>query len=144
MPQADFYILTTTLLQEKERFTCRLVEKAWHQGYRIYIHTESAEQLERLDNLLWTFKQDSFLPHDIYPEVTNSVAPIRLGCSDTLSDFNGQVLVNLASNIPSFFNHFARIAEIIIDDNSRETGRQHFRFYREQKFVLNTHEIDKL
>ncbi len=140
MPQADFYILIAAHLQEKERFICRLVEKAWHQGYRIYIHTDSAEQTERLDNLLWTFKQDSFLPHDIYSDVTHSVAPILLGHTTTLESLDAQVLVNLADEIPHFFNQFTRIAEIINDAN-REVGRKHYRFYREQGFELNNHDI---
>jgi len=140
MSQVDFYILTAAHLQEKERFTCRLVEKAWHQGYRIYIHTDSIEQTERLDNLLWTFKQDSFLPHDIYPDATHSIAPIRLGHATTIELFDAQVLVNLAHDIPHFFSQFTRIAEIINDAN-REVGRMHYRFYREQGFELNNHDI---
>lgn len=142
MPQADFYILATSNPQEKERFICRLIEKIWLQDYRVYVFTESAEQTRRLDDLLWTFKQDSFVPHDSYPEVIQSTSPIYLSHASTLTDSHWNVLVNLSNQVPEFFNQFMRIAEIIANDANREVGRTHYRFYREQGLELNTHDIN--
>jgi DNA polymerase-3 subunit chi len=40
-----------------------LVERALARGWRVLIQSESAERAQAIDNLLWTWKEDSFLPH---------------------------------------------------------------------------------
>jgi len=141
MPQIDFYILhhTQTFL-ERDRFVCRLVDKVWHQGYHIYIHTTPA-QAKVLDDLLWTFKQESFLPHDIYSEVSPKMAPIQIGYAEPPNE-GLAVLVNLTETVPPFFKQFKRIVEIVMDTpQAREIGRQHYRLYRESGHELRTHDI---
>ena len=142
MPQIDFYILHTPVRPEKDRLACRLVDKAWHQGYRVYIHTPSLIQAKQLDDLLWTFKDTSFLPHDIYPDVLSSSAPIRIGYTDQLCE-TMEVLINLTVTVPSFFAQAKRIAEIVDDTAiARESGRDRYRFYQKTADnVLKVHEI---
>ncbi len=142
MPQIDFYILHTPVRLERDRLACRLVDKAWHQGYRVYIHTPSLIQAKQLDDLLWTFKDTSFLPHDIYPDVLSSSAPIRIGYTDQLCE-TMEVLVNLTVTVPAFFAQAKRIAEIVDDTAmARETGRDRYRFYQKTvDNVLKVHEI---
>ncbi|MEA2080825.1 MAG: DNA polymerase III subunit chi, partial [Pseudomonadota bacterium] len=66
MTQVDFYLLQDDSAQNRISFACRLADKAYRLGNRVFIHTESAEQSRRLDDLLWTFQQNSFVPHAIY------------------------------------------------------------------------------
>lgn len=40
-----------------------LVEKSLERGWRVIIRTESADRAQAVDNLLWTFSEESFLPH---------------------------------------------------------------------------------
>lgn len=40
-----------------------LVERALARGWRVLIRTDSAERAQMLDSLLWTWSEDSFLPH---------------------------------------------------------------------------------
>lgn len=141
MPQVDFYILHTQSRQEKDRLACQLVDKAWHQGYRIYIHTDFIS-VKRLDMMLWTFKEESFLPHDIYPDVSSS-APIRIGYTEQVCD-GMEVLINLTETVPPFFEQFKRIVEIVDDTPfARETGRGRYRFYRERGLELRVHNINR-
>ncbi len=139
--QVDFYILHLRNRQEKERFACQLTNKVWHQDYRIYIHTEPS-LLQRLDMMLWTFKEESFLAHDIYPDVSSS-APIRIGCTEQACD-EMDVLINLTETVPPFFELYERIAEIVDDTPlAREAGRARYRFYKEKGYVLKTHDINR-
>ncbi len=138
--QVDFYILHTRNRQEKERFACQLTNKVWHQGYRIYIHTD-ASILQRLDMMLWTFKEESFLAHDIYPN--SSSAPIQIGCTEQVCE-DMDVLINLTETVPLFFESYERIAEIVDDTPSaREAGRVRYRFYKEKGYVLKIHDINR-
>jgi DNA polymerase-3 subunit chi len=40
-----------------------LVEKSLERGWRAAIRAESADRAQAIDNLLWTFSEESFLPH---------------------------------------------------------------------------------
>ncbi|MDM8558498.1 DNA polymerase III subunit chi [Candidatus Parabeggiatoa sp. HSG14] len=143
MPQIDFYILHIKHnRQEKERFVCQLTDKAWHQGYRIYIQTGFISFARHLDAMLWTFKEESFLPHDIYPDVSSS-APIRIGYTAQFCE-GMDVLVNMTETVPPFFEGFKRIADIVDDTpQAKEAGRARYRFYKERGYTLKVHEINR-
>ncbi len=49
--------------QTLERALPRLVEKSLERGWRAVVRVGSAERLEALDHALWTYRDDSFLPH---------------------------------------------------------------------------------
>ena len=40
-----------------------LLEKTLQRGWRAIVRTESAERAEAIDNLLWTYNDQTFLPH---------------------------------------------------------------------------------
>ncbi len=142
MHQIDFYILHSISRHEKDYLACQLVDKAWHQGYRIYIQTESLMAAQRLDVMLWTLKDDSFLPHDIFPDVS-SIAPIQIGYTEQICQ-GMNVLINMTSTVPSFFEQFQRIVEIIDDTSlAREAGRKRYRFFKEKGMRLKTHDIKR-
>ena len=60
MAELLFYHLET---QPLERVLPQLVEKTLERGWRAVIETASPERAEALDSLLWTFREDSFVPH---------------------------------------------------------------------------------
>jgi len=55
-----FYHLTQTPL---ERTLPELLEKSLQRGWRVLVKGRDASRLEFLDNALWTYRADSFLPH---------------------------------------------------------------------------------
>ena len=65
MAKVDFYILSSGDPDESLRVACRVAEKAWRQGNRVRIESDSMDSLRRLDRLMWSFKQESFLPHEM-------------------------------------------------------------------------------
>ena len=40
-----------------------LVEKSLERGWKVVIEAGSEERLQRLDEVLWTYRDDAFLPH---------------------------------------------------------------------------------
>lgn len=60
MTEILFYHLET---QPLERVLPVLVEKSLERGWKVVVETGSEERAEVIDNLLWTFRDDSFLPH---------------------------------------------------------------------------------
>ncbi|MBT8131776.1 MAG: DNA polymerase III subunit chi, partial [Gammaproteobacteria bacterium] len=76
MTQIDFYILQDKGSALLGRFACRLVDKAWQRGLRCHINVESQDQAALIDDMLWTFRDISFLPHAT--SVTDSKEAQRL------------------------------------------------------------------
>jgi len=138
--RADFYILQKANEQQRKLFACRLAEKAWQQNLRIYIQTNSASDSQVLDHLLWTFNDDSFIPHDIQGQPTDTAQPILIGHETCSEPFD--LLINLSTHLPDL-QHCKRVAEIIHQDEAtKKQGREHYKLYREQQCELHHHEIN--
>jgi DNA polymerase-3 subunit chi len=143
MTQVDFYILNDNQPGALPLFTCRLTEKAYRQGHQVYIHADSDGQLRHLDELLWTFRDGSFLPHRIHEPGADigGDQPILLGRA-VEPDVPGDVLLNLAEEVPVFFSRFNRVAELVGGDDSQiAAARNRYRFYKDRGYTLNTHNL---
>ena len=94
---------------------------------------------ERFDELLWTFRDGSFVPHEISGGDTH--APVTIGFGDTAVEAR-DLLVNLCDEIPPFAASFPRIAEVVSsDENCRTKSRHRYSTYRDQGHQLETHKI---
>ena len=141
MTRVDFYILAEAQPQARLRFACRLVDKASQLGHRVHLHTDSETDSRQLDELLWTFRQDSFLAHGILTE-GGDPGPV-VACIGHGPDWpEADLLVNLAGEIPPFFSRYDRVMEIVTrDPATTETGRLHYRFYRDRGYPLTSHDL---
>ena len=141
MTQVDFYVLGDNFSGDRYSLACRLVSKVWQQGRRIYLNTNSEAESKHMDRLLWTFREDSFIPHSLHNKADHDLNPVLIGHSDDIGDEH-DVLLNLATEVPTFFSSFERVTEIIDNDSEvRRTGRVRFRFYRDRGYPITTHEI---
>lgn len=142
MTRISFYVLKGNSEQDRQVFACRLIEKAYYQGHQIYIHTNSEECTEKLTQALWSFRNDSFVPHQIINnEQNNEQCPILISHNATPPRLMN-LLINLASEQPSFFSQFERVAEFINDDAVIKTaGRERYRFYQQRGYELETFTI---
>jgi len=141
MPRVDFYILPDQTPDGRLLLACRLAEKAYTLGHRVYIHAESKAQGQRLDDLLWTFRQGSFVPHALYPDAGSEPPPVLIGW-ETEPALPVPVLINLTPAVPAFFERCERVAELV--DQTPEIltrSRERFRFYRQQGCPLESHKL---
>ena len=66
MARADFYLIGKPRFREQPLLlVCELARKAVHAGQPLLVLAASAEQAEALDDLMWSFDPDEFLPHQI-------------------------------------------------------------------------------
>lgn len=140
--RVDFYILQGE--QRREIVACRLCEKAYQQGHKVFIHADSARQAQELDSLLWTFREGSFLPHRLFNQARQDSVPpaILIGWDSKGGPEDYPVLLNLALDVPSFYRKFERIAEIVNQNEEiKSAARQRFAFYREQGCNLHHHDL---
>lgn len=141
MTRVSFYILKGSADHDRQVFACRLIEKAYKQGHQIYIHTDDAEKAEHINQVLWSFRPDSFVPHQLIDTPNTEHCPVLIGHSvnpPRLMD----LLINLGSEQPLFFSQFERVAEFINDDMQLKIqGRERYRFYQQRGYELSTHKI---
>jgi len=141
MTRISFYLLKGEDEQARQVFACRLIEKAYTQGNQIYIHTDNAEQSQQIDKLLWSFRADSFVPHQPMTESDNELSPILIG-HDEKPPRLMSLLINLSKEQPMFFSQFERVAEILNDNEQLKTqGRDRYRFYQQRGYQLDTHKL---
>lgn len=144
MTKVDFYILEQASKIQALRYVCDLAEKAYCQNKNLCLHTSNREEAERLDSFLWTFRDDSFLPHTIYHPDEVPLAPILIGyptsfCSNPPAN---TILLNLSSDMSSFYQPYHHIIEIVFSDaGMQQLARERFKHYRDQGYELNTYKI---
>jgi DNA polymerase-3 subunit chi len=144
MSQADFYILKEA--EDEQRFfvACRLTEKAMAQGLKVYIHTASEQSAQDLDDLLWSFKPESFIPHTIVgleDNMDDEEIPVLIGYEGNAST-KGQLLINLCDQVPDVHENFDRIAEIVPNrEEAKAISREHWNTYKTLGFELKHHQM---
>ena len=141
-PRIDFYLLEEPGAAACEATACRIAEKAWRHGHRVHLHVDSPESARRLDELLWTWRDESFVPHSVCgADETSADAPVTIG-SGSLPRFDSDVLLNLDPCVPDGFDRFARVAEVVGGgEPARSAGRERFRRYRAHGCELRTHRL---
>ena len=144
MPKIDFYVIENKDPAAKLRLACRLIEKAYRNKHRIYIQTENKTEAHQLDELLWTYREDSFLPHNLYGDGPEPAPPIQLGFESS-PEKHRDILLNLSKKVPDFYLQFSRILEIVSPDESSQTAtREHYRYYRAEGHDINTHKLQSV
>ena len=149
MTRVDFYILKGNAARRgpagaREVFVCRLTEKVYKQGRHIVLHTDSAAAAAAIDALLWTWRQGSFVPHEVCGGDGRDDCPVLVNHESEFDGGRRDVLINLndADEPPLFFSRFERVAEIV--DAGAQTAaaaRRRYRFYKERGHEMQTHDI---
>ena len=141
-PRVDFYVIGSSDARERLEFACRLAEKAWLRGHRVFVRTQSDDEARAFDDLLWTYHDRSFVPHEVAVPGGLSTAPVVIG-TELPQAAADQLLLNLGADVPEGYALFARIAEIIDGDAlRRQQGRERFRHYRDRGIAPETHNLD--
>ena len=141
MPRIDFYVLPDQKENGRALLACRLADKAYGLGHTVYVFTASEARAAALDDLLWTFRQDSFVPHERYPLMGEEGSPVLVGTAAPAT-VEAQVLINLADALPEGFERYDRVVELV--DQHPEVlaqSRERFRQYREQGCAPETHKL---
>ncbi len=140
MSRVDFYVLSAEAPDARLRYACRLAERAVEQGCHVYIQTPD---VQRLDDMLWTFSDGSFLPHEIYRGEPASHARVMVMVGSEIGPASHRsLLINLVEAMPADVNAYERIAEIVdVDPERKRSARERYKLYREQGCSLESHNL---
>jgi DNA polymerase III subunit chi len=140
--RVDFYILEGPSAAARLKLACKLAEKAYLASQSVLVwHTDPME-LKAFDDMLWTFTDGSFVPHEPLTAATAPAdAPVLLSAG-TPPPAKVDIIINLAPDVPPCLSHTRRVAEIIDgDDTRRRAGRARFKAYRELGVQPASHNI---
>lgn len=150
MTLIDFYVQENSRPNARQLLACKITEKAYKQGRKIYIHTDSEQQTSLMDKLLWTFRGGSFIPHTASQtkvsktstnEQDDEKIPVLIG-HEAEPQCVPDVLINLSHEVPGFFSRFERVAELVTEDaEQKKKGRERYKFYRDRGYELRNHKL---
>jgi len=133
MTRIDFH----SNVPDKIAYACRLVRKARTANCQVVMFSDDRSQLAALDEALWTFSDQDFLPHVMAGDSLAAQTPVILSDSEAADLPHHQILINLSTNTPAHFARFERMFEIISsDDADTLAGRERYRFYKQRGYPL--------
>lgn len=137
MAEVRFYTLSDATGTARLRQVCALTEQAFRNGERVLVWLEDATALAHFDNLLWTFADRAFVPHEpLADDPATSEAPVQLHAGATLpaaaTTGHFATLVMLREQPDKAALAFNTVIEVVdAEPACRNAGRARFRFYRD-------------
>jgi DNA polymerase-3 subunit chi len=140
MTTVEFHILSATGDEARMRHACQLVDECYGKGERCFVRVASDAEAQRMDELLWTFRDQAFIPH----EVINTTASIHpnimalIGACAAPAEFRSR-LINLSNAVPDDVTTFTQMIEVVDADAQRkQQARERYKQYRELGCTLET------
>ena len=138
MPEKVYFIVLNSAI--KSRIVCDLAEKCYQDDKRLVIYSDTKEICSNLDKMLWTWKQQSFIPHKYIPSLENSeYEPVIL--TNNIQSAGDYDTILLHDPLPiEKLNRFTNIIDFAekYDTQALEASRDRYKKYRGQKYAIDT------
>lgn len=139
-----FYLLPSKHLNDNNTFyitedlVCILTRKQWRSGKSVLIACEDQSQASRIDEALWIFDKDSFLPHNLFNKNIYNTPIVLYWPQCCYNNMNQDLLINLMTKHMSFFSNFNKIIDFVPKENIlKQWARIRYKFYKDIGFDLN-------
>ena len=136
-----FYILAQASPAARNLHAVKLADKAFQQGDRACIVCDTMQQAQDLDELLWNFRPDAFIPHSIVSDSASTCSdPVAiLLCPPVAEEWDTVIL--LSTILPADADRFTRLALIAHNDEEvLDQARSHFRQLRALGITPTVHD----
>ena len=140
MPRADFYLIA------KPRFAgqplllvCELARRACDNNQFTLVLARDAAQAEELDDLLWSFDPDAYLPHQIAGDDEDELTPVLIVPPGTEAPPR-PLVINLRDD--AWTAACERVLEVVpADPEARAPLRERWKQYQALGYDLNKHDM---
>ena len=140
MTSIDFYFNAGDRLE----VACRLAGKALQQKKRVLIYAPQPDLAQKIDRMLWTAQAVSFLPHCAAHDPLAAETPVLIAMDEAPPAAACEVLLNLSTDHPPFFERHDRLLEIVARDEEQVlAGRARFKYYRDRGYAIRNHDLAK-
>ena len=141
MARADFYLIAKPRFTEKPLLlVCELARKACDAGQPLLVLANSAAQAEVLDELLWEFDPDAYVPHQVAGvDEDDELAPVLIVAPEFEAPMR-PLVINLRAE--AVREGFERVLEVVpADAASREPSRQRWKDYAARGLEVSKHDM---
>jgi DNA polymerase-3 subunit chi len=141
MARADFYLIAKPRFLEKPlMLVCELARKACDAGQPLLILATSAAQAEILDEMLWEFDPDAYVPHQVAGvDEDDELAPVLIVAPEFQAPMRPLVLNLRLEAVPPGFE---RVLEVVpADAGSREPSRARWKDYAARGDTVTKHDM---
>ena len=122
-----------------------LLEKSLERGWRVIVQTSSEERVDALDARLWTFREDSFLPHGTAREPTAADQPVLLTAANhNPNNANVRILIDRAP-LPEDATPYDRVVLLFdgADPEAVAEARGRWQFAKSRGFAVTYWQADE-
>lgn len=116
--QATFHIMPECSENALFHYACLLAAQHYRQNQRVYIYTNDQQQSHDIDELLWSFDADSFVPHNLIGEGPRQGAMVEIGWQPPKG--RRPILINLTSTVPNFAGQFSHIIDFVPNNEAQK------------------------
>ena len=140
MPRADFYLIQKPRFREEPLLlVCELARKALDANLPLLVLARDTEQAEQLDDLLWSFDEDAYIPHQLAGDDEDDLAPVLIAAPDTDTPMRALV-INLRD--AAVAGGFDRVLEVVpADDSARGPLRERWKQYKAMGIEPKKHDM---
>ena len=140
MPRADFYLIQSTRFREEPlRLVCELARKACDANLWTLVLARDDAQAEALDDLLWAFDEDAYVPHQIAGDEEDELTPVLIAPPEIDAPLR-PLVINLRD--AAVEGSFERVLEVVpADASARGPLRERWKQYQARGFELNKHDM---
>ncbi len=122
---------------------CLQASYFYRQGQRVFIYTKDTHSAETIDDMLWAFEPDSFVPHNLAGEGPKQGSAVEISHQPIKG--RRSVLINLTSTVPNFANQFNYIVDFVPAKASlKQQARERFKTYRQWGFHVDNQPIAQI
>ena len=139
--RADFYLIAKPRFREQPLLlVCELARKASDAGMATLVLARDAVQAEQLDDLLWSFDPDAFVPHQIAgAEIDEEEATVLIATPD-LDVALRPLVINLRDTAVE--GEFDRVLEVVpADASARAPSRERWKQYAARGLDVSKHDM---
>jgi DNA polymerase-3 subunit chi len=141
MTKVNFYLLKQDDAQACKLLACRLAEQQYRQGQRIYLLAASESEARELDQLLWGFAAESFVPHALAGAADAATASVIVGHANQVPP-DATCVLNLGNEPPLGHAGLAAIAEFVPnEEQAKARSRALWGIYKQLGYELQHHQL---
>ncbi|MCK5818371.1 MAG: DNA polymerase III subunit chi [Psychromonas sp.] len=147
MSNANFYIIDEKMHGECHSMpahfvqACSIASFYYSHNQKVFIYTDDQQDAFNIDEYLWQFDGDSFIPHNLLGEGPSYGSPVEI--SWQAPTHYCSVLINLSLQAPKFSNHFQQVIDFVpFDEQLKIQARQRYTTYKKLGHILSTTNVE--
>jgi len=139
--QVMFYQLEEQLNEETSdensllHHACLQAAYFYRQKKKVFIYTQDQKHAHDIDEMLWAFDAESFVPHNLQGEGPSYGSAVEISWHPPTG--RRPVLINLTQSMPNFSGQYSQIIDFVpCDETLKQLARERFKAYRQQGYTV--------